>query len=326
MKRKSEAYISIYALYMIFVLMIVIVFVLVQVKNIRTVNAYKYDYIQAKAIAYSRVRIISQRKLFDEELKKNSNAGTFTLQIADIPELSSKTKVDYYEENDGDRKVFSFTSSYPENDGSRVTTKMVYKRQNPFEHRIIQQEKIDELLPEITEGKRSIGIEQCFIFSLNDETYFVDKKIVDEKYKEFVAEKSKQNNEEISENEEEIVSEDNNEDKKMEIDDEFLTKLVEFSRKEKNIVVDSEDITIFNDVTIDGVFIDKGNVYYVENEKSQKNPEITVNGILILGNSEANNYKVKGEYLSTKEVDINFTEDKSKYTSKKYEFAGSYYK
>ena len=43
MKRKSKAYISIYALYMIFVLMIVIVFVLVQVKNIRTVNAYKYD-------------------------------------------------------------------------------------------------------------------------------------------------------------------------------------------------------------------------------------------------------------------------------------------
>ncbi|MDU7299327.1 MAG: hypothetical protein E7L43_06160, partial [Finegoldia magna] len=72
MKRKSKAYISIYALYMIFVLMIVIVFVLVQVKNIRTVNAYKYDYIQAKANAYSRVRIVNQRKLFDEKLKENS--------------------------------------------------------------------------------------------------------------------------------------------------------------------------------------------------------------------------------------------------------------
>lgn len=33
MKRKSKAYISIYALYMIFVLMIVIVFLLVQVKT-----------------------------------------------------------------------------------------------------------------------------------------------------------------------------------------------------------------------------------------------------------------------------------------------------
>ncbi|MCA5587240.1 hypothetical protein [Finegoldia magna] len=326
MKRKSKAYISIYALYMIFVLMIVIVFVLVQVKNIRTVNAYKYDYIQAKANAYSRVRIVNQRKLFDEELKKNSDAGTFTLKITDIPELSTPTSVDYYEENDGDRKVFSFTSSYPDNNGSRVTTKMVYKRKNPFEQRIIPQEKIDELLPEITDKKPSIGLKQCFIFSLNNETYFVDKKIVDEKYKEFVVEKSKQNNEEISENEEETVSEDNNEDKKMEIDDEFLTKLVEFSTKEKNIVIDSEEITIFNDVTIDGVFIDKGNVYYVENEKVQKNPEITVNGILILKNSEANNYKVKGEYLSTKKVDVDFTEDKTKYTSKKYEFAGSYYK
>lgn len=326
MKRKSKAYISIYALYMIFVLMIVIVFVLVQVKNVRTVNAYKYDYIQAKANAYSKVRIINQRKLFDEELKKNSTKGTFTLQIEDIPELSNTTRVDYYEENDGDRKVFSFTSSYPENNGSRVTTKMVYKRKNPFEHRIIPQEKIDELLPEITEGKPSIGLKQCFIFSLNDETYFVDKKIVDEKYKEFIAEKSEENNEEISENEEEIVSEDNNEDKKIEIDDEFLTKLVEFSRKEKNIVVDSEYIMIFNDVTIDGLFIDKGNVYYVERDGVQKNPEITVNGILILKNSEANNYKVKGEYLSTKEVDVDFTEDKTKYTSKKYEFAGSYYK
>ncbi|MDU7890926.1 MAG: hypothetical protein E7J49_06885 [Finegoldia magna] len=326
MKRKSKAYISIYALYMIFVLMIVIVFVLVQVKNIRTVNAYKYDYIQAKAIAYSRVRIVNQRKLFDDELKKNSTEGTFTLNITDIPELSTPTMVDYYEEKEGDRKVFSFTSSYPDNNGSRVTTKMVYKRKNPFEQRIIPQEKIDELLPEITEGRPSIGIEQCFIFSLNDETYFVDKKIVDEKYKEFVAEKSKQNNEEISENEEEIVSEDNKEDKKIEIDDEFLTKLVGFSRKEKNIVVDSEEITIFNDVTIDGLFIDKGNVYYVERDGIQKNPEITVNGILILENSEANNYKVKGEYLSTKKVDLDFTEDKSKYTSKKYEFAGSYYK
>lgn len=326
MKRKSKAYITIYALYMIFVLMIVIVFVLVQVKNVRTVNAYKYDYIQAKAIAYSKTRIIDKRKLFDEKLKENSNAETFTLQIEDIPEFNHPTKIDYYEENDGDRKVFSFTSSYPDNDGSRVTTKMVYKRKNPFEHRIIPQEKIDELLPEITEGKPSIGIKQCFIFSLNDETYFVDKEIVDEKYKEFIVEKSEQNNEEISENEEGNVSEDNNEDKKIEIDDEFLTKLVEFSRKEKNIVIDSEDITIFNDVTIDGVFIDKGNVYYVENEKVQKTPEITVNGILILENSEANNYKVKGEYLSTKKVDVNFTEDKTKYTSKKYEFAGSYYK
>lgn len=326
MKRKSKAYISIYALYMIFVLMIVIVFVLVQVKNIRTVNAYKYDYIQAKAIAYSRVRIVNQRKLFDEELKKNSTDGTFTLQIKDIPELNNPTRVDYYEENDGDRKVFLFTSSYPENNGSRVTTKMVYKRKNPFEHRIIPQEKIDELLPEITEGKPSIGLKQCFIFSLNNETYFVDKKIFDEKYNEFVVEKSKQNNEEISKNEEGNVSEDNNEDKKLEIDDEFLTKLVEFSTKEKNIVIDSEDITIFNDVTIDGVFIDKGNVYYVENEKVQKTPEITVNGILILKNSEANNYKVNGEYLSTKKVDVDFTEDKTKYTSKKYEFAGSYYK
>ena len=326
MKRKSKAYISIYALYMIFVLMIVIVFVLVQVKNIRTVNAYKYDYIQAKAIAYSKVRIVNQRNLFDEELKKNSTKGTFTLKIKDIPELSTPTGVDYYEENDGDRKVFLFTSSYPDNNGSRVTTKMVYKRKNPFEQRIIPQEKIDELLPEVTEGRASIGIEQCFIFSLNNETYFVDKKIVDEKYKEFVAEKSKQNNEEISENEEENVSEDNNEDKKIEIDDEFLTKLVEFSTKEENIVIDSEEITIFNDVTIDGLFIDKGNVYYVERDGVQKNPEITVNGILILKNSEANNYKVKGEYLSTKKVDVDFTEDKTKYTSKKYEFAGSYYK
>lgn len=325
MKRKSKAYISIYALYMIFVLMIVIVFVLVQVKNIRTVNAYKYDYIQAKAIAYSKVRIINQRKLFDEKLNGNFKKGTFNIQIEEIQE-QSKTNVEFYEENDGDRKVFSFTSSYPDNNGSRVTTKMVYKRKNPFEQRIIPQEKIDELLPEITEGRPSIGLKQCFIFSLNDETYFVDKKIFDEKYKEFVVEKSKQNNEEISENEEGNVSEDNNEDKKIEIDDEFLTKLVEFSRKEKNIVIDSEDITIFNDVTIDGVFIDKGNVYYVENEKVQKTPEITVNGILILENSEANNYKVKGEYLSTKEVDVDFTEDKSKYTSKKYEFAGSYYK
>ena len=158
MKRKSKAYISIYALYMIFVLMIVIVFVLVQVKNIRTVNAYKYDYIQAKAIAYSKVRIINQRKLFDEELKKNSKSGTFTLQIADIPEFNRPTEIDYYEENDGATKIFSFTSKYPNNNGSRVTTRMVYNRKNPFEKRIISEEKIDELLPEIIERKKSIGI------------------------------------------------------------------------------------------------------------------------------------------------------------------------
>ncbi len=326
MKRKSKAYISIYALYMIFVLMIVIAFLIVQVKNIRTVNAYKYDYIQAKAIAYSKVRIINQRKLFDEELKKNSTKGTFTLQIADIPEFKRPTKIDYYEEKDGATKIFSFTSKYPDNNGSRVTTRMVYNRQNPFEKRIISEEKIDELLPEIIEGKKSIGIKDCLIFSLNDETYFVDKKVADEKYKEFVAEKTKQNNEEVSEDEKGNGYEENNEDKKIETDDEFLTKLVQFSRKEKNILIDSEDITILNDVTIDGVFIDKGNVYYVENEKIKKTPEITVNGILILKNSNADNYKVNGEYLSTKEVGIKFTEDKTKYTSKKYEFAGSYYK
>lgn len=326
MKRKSKAYITIYALYMIFVLMIVIAFLIVQVKNIRTVNAYKYDYIQAKAIAYSKVRIINQRKLFDEELKKNSTKGTFTLQIADIPEISSKTKVDYYEEKDGATKIFSFTSNYPNNNGSRVTTRMVYNRKNPFEKRIISEEKIDELLPEIIEGKKSIGIKDCLIFSLNDETYFVDKKVADEKYNEFVAEKTNQNNEEVSEDENGNASEENNEDKKIEIYDEFLTKLVQFSKKEKNILIDSEDITILNDVTIDGVFIDKANVYYVKNEKVQKTPEIMVNGILILKNAEANNYKVNGEYLSMKEVDIKFTEDKTKYTSKKYEYAGSYYK
>ena len=326
MKRKSKAYISIYALYMIFVLMIVIAFLIVQVKNIRTVNAYKYDYIQAKAIAYSKVRIISQRKLFDEELKKNSKSGTFILQIADIPELSSPTKIDYYEEKDGATKIFSFTSKYPDNNGSRVTTRMVYNRKNPFEKRIISEEKIDELLPEIIEGKKSIGIKDCLIFSLNDETYFVDKKVADEKYNEFVAEKTNQNNEEVSEDEKGNGYEENNGDKKTEIDDEFLTKLVQFSTKEKNILIDSEDITILNDVTIDGVFIDKANVYYVKNGKAQKTPQITINGILILKNSNADSYKVNGEYLSTKEVDIKFTEDKTIYTSKKYEFAGSYYK
>ncbi|UEB32582.1 hypothetical protein [Finegoldia magna] len=326
MKRKSKAYISIYALYMIFVLMIVIAFLIVQVKNIRTVNAYKYDYIQAKAIAYSKVRIINQRKLFDEELKKNSTKGTFTLQIADIPELSSPTEIKYCEEKDGAAKIFSFTSKYPDNNGSRVTTRMVYNRKNPFEKRIISEEKIDELLPEIIEGKKSIGIKDCLIFSLNDETYFVDKKIADEKYNEFVAEKTNQNNEEVSEDEKENTYEENDEDKETEIDDEFLTKLVQFSRKEKNILIDSEDITILNDVTIDGVFIDKRNVYYVKGKNTDKTPEITVNGILILKNSNADNYKVNGEYLSTKEVDIKFTEDKTIYTSKKYEFAGSYYK
>ena len=109
------------------------------------------------------------------------------------------------------------------------------------------------------------------------------------------------------------------------MDEQFLSKLVEYSTKKKNIVVDADDITIFNDVTIDGVFIDKNNVYYVAYKKARKNPEITVNGILILKNSQAYDYKVKGEYLSTKKVDINFTEDKKVYKSKKYEFAGSYY-
>ena len=326
MKRKSKAYISIYALYMIFVLMIVIVFVLVQVKNIRTVNAYKYDYIQAKAIAYSKVRIINQRKLFDEELKKNSKSDTFYIQITDIPELSSPTKIDYYEEKEGAAKIFSFTSKYPDNNGSRATIRMVYNRKNPFEKRIISEEKIDELLPEIIEGKKSIGIKDCLIFSLNDETYFVDKKIADEKYKEFVAEKTNQNNEEVSEDEKENGYEENDGDKETEIDDEFLTKLVQFSRKEKNILIDSQDITILNDVTIDGVFIDKTNVYYVKNKKVQKTPEITVNGILILKNPNADSYKVNGEYLSTKDVDIKFTRDTTVYKSKKYEFAGSYYK
>ena len=306
--------------------MIVIAFLIVQVKNIRTVNAYKYNYIQAKAIAYSKVRIINQRKLFDEELKKNSKSDTFYIQITDIPELSSKTKVDYYEEKDGATKIFSFTSKYPDNNGSRVTTRMVYNRKNPFEKRIISEEKIDELLPEIIEGKKSIGIKDCLIFSLNDETYFVDKKVADEKYKQFVSEKTNQNNEEVSEDEKGNVYEENDGDKETEIDDEFLTKLVQFSRKEKNILIDSEDITILNDVTIDGVFIDKANVYYLKNEKVQKTPQITVNGILILKNSNADIYKVNGEYLSTKEVDIKFTEDKTIYTSKKYEFAGSYYK
>lgn len=326
MKRKSKAYITIYALYMIFVLMIVIAFLIVQVKNVRIVNAYKYDNIQAKAIAYSKVRIISQRKLFDEELKKNSTKGTFTLQIADIPELSNPTEIDYYEEKDGAAKIFSFTSKYPDNNGSRVTTRMVYNRKNPFEKRIISEEKIDELLREIIEGKKSIGIKDCLIFSLNDETYFVDKKVADEKYKEFVAEKTKQNNEEVSEDEKRNVSEENDGDKETEIDDEFLTKLVQFSKKEKNIVIDSEDITILSDVTIDGVFIDKANVYYVKRKDTDKTPQITINGILILKNSNADNYKVNGEYLSTKEVDIKFTEDKTIYTSKKYEFMGSYYK
>lgn len=323
MKRKSRAYITIYALYMIFVLMIVIVFLLVQVKNIRTLNTYKYNYIKAKANAYSIVQIINKRKLFDEKLNGNFTKD-FNIQIEEIPE-KTRSDVNFYEEKGGDRKVFSFMSYYPDNNGSYVTTKMVYKRKNPFEKRIIPEEKIEELLPEITHGRQSLGIKHCFVFSLNDETYFVDKNIVDEKYEEYAQEKSKGNSVEIVGNGGENISEEKHDNAKIEMDEEFLTKLVEFSTKKKNIVVDADDITIFNDVTIEGVFIDKNNVYYVLNEKMRKNPEITVNGILILKNSQAYDYKVKGEYLSTKKVDINFTEDKKVYKSKKYEFAGSYY-
>ena len=137
MKRKSKAYITIYALYMIFVLMIVIAFLIVQVKNIRTVNAYKYDYIQAKAIAYSKVKIINKRKLFDKKLSENSDNGTFDIQTTDMPEFRAPTKVNFFTEKKGDTKVFSFTSEYPrdrfaentsdypDNNGSRVTTRMV---------------------------------------------------------------------------------------------------------------------------------------------------------------------------------------------------------
>lgn len=324
MRRKSRGYISIYALYMIFVLMIVIVFLLVQVKNIRTLNAYNYNYIKAKANAYSKVRIINQRKLFDEKLNGNFKKGTFNIQIEEIPE-QSKTNVNFYEEKDGDKKVFSFMSYYPDNKGSYVMTNMVYKKKNPFKERIIPEEKIDDLLLEITEGKQSLGIQHCFVFSVNNETYFVDKNIVDQKYEEYAQEKSKGNSSEIVGNGGENISEEKHDDAKIEMDEEFLSILVEFSKKEKNIVVDADDITIFNDVTIDGVLIDKNNVYYVLNEKTRKNPEITVKGILILKNAEAFDYKVKGEYLSTKKVDINFTEDKKVYKTKKYEFAGSYF-
>ncbi|MDU4731008.1 hypothetical protein [Finegoldia magna] len=323
MKRKSRAYITIYALYMIFVLMIVIVFLLVQVKNIRTLNTYKYNYIKAKANAYSTVQIINTRKLFDEKLNGNFTKD-FNIQIEEIPEPTG-TDVNFYEEKGGDRKVFSFMSYYPDNNGSYVITKMVYKRKNPFEEKIIPEEKIEELLPEITEGRQSLGIKHCFVFSLNNKTYFVDKNIVDQKYEEYAQEKSKGNNEEVVENGDKNIFEKRDEDAKIEMDEEFLTKLVEFSTKKKNIVVDADDITIFNDVTIEGIFIDKNNVYYVEDKTTRKNPEITVNGILILKNAQAYDYKVKGEYLSTKKVDINFTEDKKVYKSKKYEFAGSYY-
>ena len=324
MKRKSKAYITIYALYMIFVLMIVIVFLLVQVKNIRTINTYKYNYIKAKANAYSTVQIINKRKLFDEKLNGNFTKNTFKIQIEEIPE-KTRSYVNFYEEKGGDRKVFSFMSYYPDNNGSYVTTKMVYKRKNPFEKRIIPKEKIEELLPEITEGRQSLGIKNCFVFSLNNVTYFVDKNIVDQKYQEYAQEKSKGNIGEITESDDENIFEKRDEDAKIEMDEQFLSKLVEYSTTRENIVVDADDITIFNDVAIDGVFIDKSNVYYVLNEKMRKNPEITVNGILILKNAQAYDYKVKGEYLSTKKVDINFTEDKKVYKSKKYEFAGSYY-
>ena len=311
MKRKSRAYITIYALYMIFVLMIVIVFLLVQVKNIRTINTYKYNYIKAKAKAYSIVQIINKRKLFDEKLNGNFTKD-FNIQIEEIPEPTG-TCVNFYEEKGGGRKVFSFMSYYPDNNGSYVTTKMVYKRKNPFEKRIIPEEKIEELLPEITEGRKSLGIKHCFVFSLNNKTYFVDKNIVDQKYQEYAQEKSKGNIGEITENGDENIFEKKDEDAKNEMDEQFLSKLVEYSMTKNNIVVDADDITIFNDVTIDGVFIDKNNVYYVANKKARKNPEITVNGILILKNSQAYDYKVKGEYLSTKKVDINFTEDKKVY-------------
>lgn len=323
MKRKSRAYITIYALYMIFVLMIVIVFLLVQVKNIRTLNTYKYNYIKAKAKAYSIVQIINKRKLFDEKLNGNFTKD-FNIQIEEIPEPTG-TCVNFYEEKGGGRKVFSFMSYYPDNNGSYVITKMVYKRKNPFEKRIIPEEKIEELLPEITQGRQSLGIKNCFVFSLNNKTYFVDKNIVDQKYQEYAQEKSNGNSGEIAENDDENISDEKRDDAKIEMDEQFLSKLVEYSTTRENIVVDADDITIFNDVTIDGVFIDKNNVYYVANKKARKNPEITVNGILILKNSQAYDYKVKGEYLSTKKVDINFTEDKKVYKSKKYEFAGSYY-
>ena len=254
MKRKSRAYITIYALYMIFVLMIVIVFLLVQVKNIRTLNTYKYNYIKAKANAYSIVQIINKRKLFDEKLNGNFTKDTFKIQIEEIPE-KTRSDVNFYEEKGGGRKVFSFMSYYPDNNGSYVTTKMVYKRKNPFEKRIIPKEKIEELLPEIIEGRQILGIKHCFVFSLNNKTYFVDKNIVDQKYQEYAQEKSNGTIGEIAENGDENIFEKRDEDAKIEMDEQFLSKLVEYSTTRENIVVDADDITIFNDVTIDGVFI-----------------------------------------------------------------------
>lgn len=73
-------------------------------------------------------------------------------------------------------------SYYPDNSGPYVTTRMVYKGKSPFEKRVTLEEKIEELLPEIIEGRQSLGIESCFVFSLDNVTYFIDKNIVDQKY------------------------------------------------------------------------------------------------------------------------------------------------
>lgn len=311
MNKKSRAFISVYAMLMIFVVVVVISFVLIQVTNIRKTNAYKYNYLNAKARAYSAVQIINARKLLDDKLKQNYS-GYYSLKI---DELNYIFQGDIYNEDDGKIKKFSFLTYFPNNKGSYVNTTMKYKRADFFKDRVVSDKKIDEVYDEFKGNYKKIDFDECFLYSVDNSTFVCDKKKVDEKLRE-IEEKSSDKKQD-----EQPTQDETSEQGK--IDDEFLKSLVVFSEKADNIIVDSNKIYIYNDIKVSGIFVDKNNIFYAKT--TGDNLKIEVDGLLLLKTQTAVNYTVKGEYLSIEPATIKFTEDDSKFKTNKYEFVCSYF-
>lgn len=282
---------------MVFLLVILISFIIIQVKNVRQNNLYKENHIKAQADVYSTIQIVKQKKLLDEYLSNNKKEAEIKMNLAENKSTTVEFKIqDRYNH---DEKFVNFQIYYPDNNGSISEGAMIYKRKNLFQEKIVDDNTIAQILDKFDNSYEKIEYQNCLIYTIDNTTYIIEKSLVDSEYEKYQA--------------------DNTQAK---FDEEFLKTIIPISKKADNVYINSEKITIYNDSTINGIFYDRNNLYKIDNKT---NPDITINGLLVMDTPSDCNYTVNGEYLSTQQTKIKFTENITKFKTNEYELISTYF-
>lgn len=282
MKNKAKAYISIYALSMFFVLVLAISFLLIISQNKRIENLYYENKIHAKTQAYSISNLLVNDESFLQAINSNISEKTFHIQ-----ELNKSIRVNFTRY---DNNLFraNYNIEYPRRNkySSMVNCKIEYKKKSFFEENLVDDDKINLCIEKFGKDKEKLSLDELVLFSYNNKTYFNSLDNINRIYEKWQTD----NKEKISDNPDIKI------DLKL-----FSDKSLEV--KEKSIV-DSKKIILLNDININGIFIDRDNIYQLDILSHDKK-RVRVEGILLMINSDKDIYHVDGNYLTNQELSKN---------------------